>query len=155
MGYIDDRTRQDFTELENEINTLLREHYGDYTYNMRDIGENKQRFLDQTGHYLFTLWVIDKYHRLDKYRNRAIGEWFDRDRTTPCHWRDQGNMLMRSNKDFRDLYDNLLLLGTRYATEGYIKSHALKLRFIDRQMQHLSDRREKLLKSMEKLQVPS
>lgn len=152
MDYIDDHTRQDFTELEQEINTLLRDHYGDENYNMRDTGDNKQRFLDQTGHYLFTLWVIDKYHRLDRHKMGAIGQWFDRDRSTPNAWRDRGNVQMRSNKDFRMLYDNLQYLGTKYATEGYLKSHALKLRFIERQMEHLSSRRDKLLKESSKLE---
>lgn len=148
MDYIDERTRSDFQELENEINSLLKDHYGDPNYDMRDTGNNKQRYKDQTGHYLFTLWVIDKYHRLDKSRMGAIGQWFNRDRSTPNHWRDQGNVEMRRNLEFRELYDNLKYLGTRYATEGYIKSQALKLRFIDRQMEHLSERRERLLKSV-------
>jgi len=153
MGYIDERTKSDFQELENEINNLLREYYGDMTYDMRDTGDNKQRFVDQTGHYLFTLWVIDKYHRLDRSKMGAVGEWFNRDRSTPNHWRDRGNVQMRSSPEFRELYDTLKLLGTRYATEGYIKSHKLKLRFIERQMDHLSNRRKQLLKSIDKLQV--
>ena len=152
MDYIDERTKSDFQELENEINDLLRDHYGDQTYNMRDIGDNKQRFKDQTGHYLFTLWVIDKYHRLDRSKMGAIGEWFDRDRSTPNHWRDRGNVEMRRSKDFRELYDNLNYLGTKYATEGYLKAYGLKIRFIERQMEHLSNRREQLLKSVDKLQ---
>jgi hypothetical protein len=152
MAYCDDRTKSDFQELENEINELLRDHYGDHTYNMRDIGDNKQRFKDQTGHYLFTLWVIDKYHRLDRSKMGAIGEWFDRDRSTPNHWRDRGNVEMRRSKDFRELYDNLNYLGTKYATEGYLKSYGLKIRFIERQMEHLSNRREQLLKSVEKIE---
>lgn len=155
MGYIDERTKSDFQELENEINNLLREYYGDMSYDMRDTGDNKQRFLDQTGHYLFTLWVIDKYHRLDRSKMGAIGEWFNRDRSTPNHWRDRGNVQMRSSHDFRELYDTLKYLGTRYATEGYIKAHRLKIRFIERQMDHLSNRREKLLNSIDKLQVES
>jgi hypothetical protein len=110
---------------------------------MRDTGDNKQRFVDQTGHYLFTLWVLDKYHRLNKSKMGAIGEWFDRDRTTPNHWRDNGNIQM---------YDNLQYLGTRYNTEGYLKSNGLKLRFIERQMEHLSARREKLLKAVSHLE---
>jgi hypothetical protein len=153
MAYCDDRTKSDFQELENEINELLRDHYGDHTYNMRDIGDNKQRFKDQTGHYLFTLWVIDKYHRLDRSKMGAIGEWFDRDRSTPNHWRDRGNVEMRRSKDFRELYDNLNYLGTKYATEGYLKSYGLKIRFIERQMEHLSNRREQLLKSVEKIET--
>jgi hypothetical protein len=148
MGYIDDRTRADFQELEEEINELLRDHYGDRTYNMRDIGGNKQRYKDQTGHYLFTLWVIDKYHRLERSKMGAIGEWFDRDRSTPNSWRDRGNVEMRRSRDFRDLYDNLNYLGTKYATEGYLKAHGLKIRFIDRQMERLSARRNKLLKDV-------
>jgi len=152
MAYCDDRTKSDFQELENEINEMLRDHYGDHTYNMRDIGDNKQRFKDQTGHYLFTLWVIDKYHRLDRSKMGAIGEWFDRDRSTPNHWRDRGNVEMRRSKDFRELYDNLNYLGTKYATEGYLKSYGLKIRFIERQMEHLSNRREQLLKSVEKIE---
>lgn len=155
MDYIDERTKSDFTELENEINDLLRDHYGDPKYDMRNTGDNKQRYVDQTGQYLFTLWVIDKYHRLDKSKMGAIGEWFNRDRSTPNHWRDRGNVEMRRNKEFRDLYDNLNYLGTKYATEGYIKALGLKIRFIERQMEHLSKRREQLLKSSEKLQVPA
>jgi len=152
MAYCDDRTKSDFQELENEINDLLRDHYGDHTYNMRDLGDNKQRFKDQTGHYLFTLWVIDKYHRLDRSKMGAIGEWFDRDRSTPNHWRDRGNVEMRKSKDFRELYDNLNYLGTKYATEGYLKAYGLKIRFIERQMEHLSNRREQLLKSVNSLE---
>lgn len=155
MGYIDERTKSDFQELENEINNLLREYYGDMSYDMRDTGDNKQRFVDQTGHYLFTLWVIDKYHRLDRSKMGAVGEWFNRDRSTPNHWRDRGNVQMRSSSEFRELYDTLKLLGTRYATEGYLKSYNLKIRFIERQLEHLSNRREQLLKSVDKLKVES
>ena len=111
MGYIDDRTRADFQELEDEINLLLADHYGNKQYNMRDIGDNKERYKDQTGHYLFTLWVIDKYHRLERSKMGAIGEWFNRDRSTPNHWRDKGNIEMRRDRDFRELYDNLNYLG--------------------------------------------
>lgn len=151
MDYIDDKTKADFQELENEINALLTDYYGQ-PHNMRDIGENKHRFKDQTGQYLFTLWVIDKYHRLGKSRYGAIGQWFNRDRTTPHHWRDNGNTQMRKSSDFRDLYDNLKYLGTRYNTEGYLKAHGLKIRFIERQMEHLSARREQLLKSYNSLE---
>ena len=151
MGYIDERTKSDFQELEHEINLLLTDYYGS-PHNMRDIGDNKQRFKDQTGHYLFTLWVIDKYHRLGQSKMGAIGEWFNRDRTTPHHWRDNGNLQMRRSKEFRDLYDNLQYLGTRYNTEGYLKAHGLKIRFIERQMARLSARRDKLLKSQKHME---
>ncbi|QDP56034.1 MAG: hypothetical protein Unbinned4409contig1001_53 [Prokaryotic dsDNA virus sp.] len=150
MGYIDERTQSDFQELENEINTLLADHYDDAKYNMRDIGDNKERYKDQTGQYLFTLWVIDKYHRLDRSKMGAIGEWFNRDRSTPNHWRDKANVEMRRNKEFRDLYDNLTYLGTKYATEGYLKAHGIKIRFIERQMERLSARRDKLLKDVKR-----
>jgi hypothetical protein len=150
MGYIDNRTQNDFQELENEINAMLTDFYG-MPHNMRDVGDNKQRYKDQTGQYLFTLWVIDKYHRLGKSKMGAIGEWFNRDRTTPNHWRDNGNIKMRKSEDFRGLYDNLKYLGTRYNTEGYLKAHGLKIRFIERQMEHLSTRREQLLKSYNEL----
>ena len=152
MDYIDEKTRTDFTELENEINDLLRDHYGDPKYDMRNTGDNKQRYVDQTGQYLFTLWVIDKYHRLDKSKMGAIGEWFNRDRSTPNHWRDRGNIEMRRNKEFRELYDNLNYLGTKYATEGYIRALGLKIRFIDRQMENLANRRARLLKNVKQVE---
>ena len=152
MDYIDEKTRTDFTELENEINDLLRDHYGDPKYDMRNTGDNKQRYVDQTGQYLFTLWVIDKYHRLDKSKMGAIGEWFNRDRSTPNHWRARGNIEMRRNKEFRELYDNLNYLGTKYATEGYIRALGLKIRFIDRQMENLANRRARLLKNVKQVE---
>ena len=152
MDYIDEKTQTDFTELENEINELLRDHYGDPKYDMRNTGDNKQRYVDQTGQYLFTLWVIDKYHRLDKSKMGAIGEWFNRDRSTPNHWRDRGNIEMRRNKEFRELYDNLNYLGTKYATEGYIRALGLKIRFIDRQMENLANRRARLLKNVKQVE---
>ena len=152
MDYIDEKTQTDFTELENEINDLLRDHYGDPKYDMRNTGDNKQRYVDQTGQYLFTLWVIDKYHRLDKSKMGAIGEWFNRDRSTPNHWRDRGNIEMRRNKEFRELYDNLNYLGTKYATEGYIRALGLKIRFIDRQMENLANRRARLLKNVKQVE---
>jgi hypothetical protein len=150
MDYIDSRTEADFQELEREINAMLTDFYGE-PHNMRDTGDNKQRYKDQTGHYLFTLWIVDKYHRLERSKMGAIGQWFNRDRSTPNHWRDQGNVLMRKSTDFRQLYDNLKYLGTRYNTEGYLKSRDLRIRFIDRQLEHLSARRDELLKSSKRL----
>ena len=147
MDYIDDKTKADFTELENEINALLSDHYRE-PHDMRHIGENVERFTDPTGVYLFTLWVIDKYHRLDRSKMGAVGQWFGRDRSTPNHWKKKANQRMRSDKQFRELYDNLNYLGTRYATEGYLKARGLKIRFIERQMEHLSARRDKLLKEV-------
>lgn len=138
----------DLAELEEEINHIIKETKGYDDFDMRTTTIKRDHC---TAVQLVCVFVELSMHRFEKHqRTRAMAEWFDKDRTTMLHHFKHGRARMEADIEFQHMYSMLGSLGIKCATEGWIKSHELRIRFIDRQISILKDRREKLKKKQEK-----
>ena len=143
-----EKAKHDLAELEAEVNHIIQQCTEEEDFDVRTT-ENKRLY--STAVLLMCMFVKNCMHRFERHqRTRAMAEWFGKDRTTMLHHFKGGNIRLNSEDGFQHMYSMLGSLGIQCATEGWIRSHELRIRFIDRQISILKDRREKLEKKQEK-----
>ena len=143
-----ERAKSDLKELEAEVNHIIKETKEYDEFDVRT-STNKRDYC--TAIQLMCVFVERRMHRFERHqRTRALAEWFNKDRTTILHHFKHANARMDADLEFQHMYSMLGSLGIKCATEGWIKSHELRIRFIDRQISILKDRREKLKKKTRK-----
>jgi hypothetical protein len=143
-----ERAKHDLAELEAEVNNIIAQCTETEGFDLRTT-ESKRLY--STAVQLMCMFVRDFMHRFERHqRTRALAEWFGKDRTTMLHHFKGGNIRLESEEGFRHMYSMLSSLGIQCTTEGWIRSHELRIRFIDRQISILKDRRKKLEKKREK-----
>tara|TARA_R110001583_G_scaffold2413_18_gene17651 strand:+ start:1476 stop:1964 length:489 start_codon:yes stop_codon:yes gene_type:complete len=143
-----ERAKADLAELEQEVNHIVSKCKEIDDFNLRT-SENKKDYC--TAMQLMCIFVETRMHRFEPHqRTRALAEWFDRDRTTILHHFKHARARLDADLEFQHMWAMLGALGIKCATEGWIRSHELRIRFIDRQISILKDRREKIENKQQK-----
>lgn len=143
-----ERAKHDLAELEAEVNHVVAQCTETEGFDLRTTDSKR---LYSTAVQLMCMFMRDFMHRFERHqRTRAMAEWLGKDRTTILHHFKGGNIRLNSEEGFKHMYSMLNSLGIQCTTEGWIRSHDLRIRFIDRQISILKDRRKKLEEKREK-----
>lgn len=141
------KAERDFADLEKEIDALM-SMFLKREFTMRS--ESIYSKYKKMSFMAFILFCNEHMFRYGKKTNTAISEYFDE----YTKWQIKGmheksQRELEANRVFKSLYDMVKTVGIKMVTEGWVKSKALQVQFIDRQINILRDRKKTIQETVE------
>ena len=137
-----DKAIQDFSDLEKEVNALM-SIFLKRPFDMRE--ESQYSKYKKMSYMVYILFCNEHMHRYGKQTNTAIAEYFnDYTKWQIKGMHDKAKNDLELNKVFKSLYEMTETVGIKMVTEGWVKSRAMQVQFIDRQINILRDRKKSI-----------
>tara|TARA_R100001463_G_scaffold125774_1_gene183285 strand:+ start:2548 stop:2994 length:447 start_codon:yes stop_codon:yes gene_type:complete len=147
MKILTDKAIRDFNDLEKEMNALM-SIFLRRPFEMRD--ESLYSKYKKISFMLYILFCNEHMFRYGKKTNTAIAEYFDDyNKIQIKRLHDNAIKELGLNKTFNTLYENTKNVGIKMVTEGWVKSSAMQVKFINRQINILRDRKKTIEKTVE------
>ena len=141
-----DKAIQDFSDLEKAVNALM-SIFLKRPFEMRE--ESQYSKYKKMSYMVYILFCNEHMFRYGSKTNTAISEYFN-DYTK---WQikgmyDKAKAELQLNKVFKSLYEMTETVGIKMVTEGWVKSRAMQVQFIDRQINILRERKNNIIETL-------
>tara|TARA_R100000234_G_C4949854_1_gene156842 strand:+ start:370 stop:822 length:453 start_codon:yes stop_codon:yes gene_type:complete len=141
-----DKAIKDFQDLEKEINALM-SIFLKRPFQMRE--ESIHSKYKKMSYMVYILFCNEHMHRYDSQTNTAISQYFnDYTKWQIKSMHDKAQAELKLNKVFKSLYEMTESVGIKMVTEGWVRSRAMQVQFIDRQINILRERKNNIIETL-------